>query len=201
MVKIYVGDDKEPFCVHKQIIETSSDFFDKALNGQFAEKDGLFRLPSQESKSFGLYIQWLYSKDLHHAMKAEGIDIRTGDDTRPSYGRLLQLYSLGDVIQDSEFQNATLDAMIAIASRTGLFPIYTAFIKCVFETLPPNSTLNKYLVDMWVYFRFAEWTNRESIDLNAYPQEFWIEVTKGLINDPGQYDPNRDRHDCLLTIT
>lgn len=57
MVKIYVSGDQEPYCIHKQIIETSSDFVDKALNGRFAEKDGVVRLPIHGSKAFGLYTQ------------------------------------------------------------------------------------------------------------------------------------------------
>lgn len=89
--------------------------------------------------------------------------------------------------------NATLDGVIEIGRRTMVFPAHIAFVRLVFQKLPLNSLLIKFLIDAWVFFRPTEWTKADTIDKTAYPQNFWIIVMEGLINDPGQNDPNRDR--------
>lgn len=71
MIQVYVGDDDQPHCVHRGLVSASSDFFQKALNGNFQKKNDVVRLPEQDSTVFAPYVQWLYSKCLDYEMKAE----------------------------------------------------------------------------------------------------------------------------------
>lgn len=60
MVTVFVGDDAEPYTVHRDLITATSDFFSKALTGEFQERGGEVRLPDHKSEHFSCYVQWLY---------------------------------------------------------------------------------------------------------------------------------------------
>jgi hypothetical protein len=201
MIQVFVGDDEEPHCVHRDLISASSDFFQKALNGDFQEKDGIVRLSNQDSTLFALYVQWLYSKCLNHELGAqEQAELVSEDDDKDEkkllilgghYKRLIKLYILGDVLQDEEFQNTTMDAILKLFRSSTSYPIDDVNATIVLENLPPRSPLRKLLVDCWVYVREATWYKDSDMDLRSYPSDFWVEVAEGLITHeegrPGTY--------------
>ncbi|RDI81886.1 hypothetical protein Vi05172_g8012 [Venturia inaequalis] len=192
MTQIFVGGDREPHCVHRDLISASSDFFKRALCGSFKEKNGIVRLREESSDDFAVYVAWLYSGRLNYPPKVENSDDKNDDyDSvlRDYYQKLLELHIMGDTIQDEEFQNATTDAIIELASSSQRPPLHESFARSAMTYLPLTSSLRKYLVDCWVYFREPCWYEDGSVTLGEYPAGFWIEVAKGLTNQTKKLTP------------
>lgn len=173
MATIYVGDQVEPFIVHHALITASSDYFAKALNGQFKEKDGIVRLEGQDPATFTLYVQWLYS-----ASAFMGVGCRT----------CLDQHILGNYIQDRGYKNALNDKLIDHLARKKQFPI--ALAQQAWESLPESSPFLTLLVDIWVHTRNASWYHEtdgswRSGDVTNGPMEMWRRVALGLVNTAG----------------
>ncbi|KAH0369721.1 hypothetical protein KCU65_g3162, partial [Aureobasidium melanogenum] len=61
MITVYVGPENKEFGVHKALICSKSTFFDKALNGQFAEASmRIVRLEHISVTLFSIFVSWLY---------------------------------------------------------------------------------------------------------------------------------------------
>jgi hypothetical protein len=144
------------------------------LNREFREKDGVVRLPSQNSEHFASYVQWLYSGVLYCQIKSDAGVVQIS----PEFARLFDMYILGDEIQDESFQNAIIDSIIELVEFSNQLPIRSPDISHIFDNLPPMSPLRKLLVDLCVYLCDSKWL--ENVNFERYPKEFWFEVTKGL---------------------
>jgi len=55
---------KESFYVLPSLISSSSDFFRKALNGNFKEKNGIVHFPAEKPKIVESYLEWLYTREV-----------------------------------------------------------------------------------------------------------------------------------------
>jgi hypothetical protein len=66
MVKIYVGQDKESWVLHQEVICERSEFFRKAFTGGFheSEKKEIY-LEEEDPRMFGHFVNWLYGKKLY----------------------------------------------------------------------------------------------------------------------------------------
>jgi hypothetical protein len=61
VVSIYVGPNRKHYVVHKQLLTSQSDYFDKALNGRFKEaEEGKIHLEEDDPAAVELLIGWLY---------------------------------------------------------------------------------------------------------------------------------------------
>jgi hypothetical protein len=105
---IHVGEQAESFIVHRDLITASSDFFAKALTGEFKEKDSIVRLEGHETSHFATYFQWLNSGQ---------------SSNEHDFDVLSKLYALGYFIQDRHFRNATIDKLIGDTVRKRIYPI------------------------------------------------------------------------------
>jgi hypothetical protein len=57
VVSIYVGPDRKHYVVHKQLLTSQSDYFDKALNGNFKEaEENKIHLEEDDPAAIGLMI-------------------------------------------------------------------------------------------------------------------------------------------------
>jgi hypothetical protein len=63
MVRVEVGSGTgmQAFNVHKNLLSQASEYFDRALNGNFKESEGVFRLPHHRPEVFEVVYQWLYT--------------------------------------------------------------------------------------------------------------------------------------------
>lgn len=103
MATIYVGD--QAFIVHHDLVTASSDYFSKALNGKFREKDSVVHLEDQGPATFASYVQWLYNNTV----------VTFGEQ----WGAHLDQYILGEYIQDRGYRNAAIDTFIELAVTSG----------------------------------------------------------------------------------
>ncbi|RDI81260.1 hypothetical protein Vi05172_g8740 [Venturia inaequalis] len=173
MATIYVGDQVEPFIVHHALITASSDYFAKALNGEFKEKDGIVRLEGQDPATFTLYVQCLYSGS---AVTGVG------------YPSFLDQCILGNYIQDRGYKNALNDKLIDHVAKMNRLPTHLA--QRAWESLPESSPFLTLLVDFWVHAGNASWYQEtdgswKSGDVTDGPIKMWRRVALGLVNTAG----------------
>lgn len=176
MCRVFVGDDTEPYTVHHDLITASSEFFNRALNGEFEEKNGDVKLPEHESSTFGVYSKWLYSDVISHPPGS--------DDTIAVY----KLYVLGDAIRDERFRNSVVDFLIKSVIVVRKFPVRSKGVVYVFENTPKSSKLRKLLIDFWAYCGHAQWFEKDACQGadGQYPSEYLYEVLKASSSIPGE---------------
>lgn len=135
MVTVFVGDDAEPYTVHRDLITATSYFFSKALTGEFQERGGEVRLPDHKSEHFSCYVQWLYEGQFENTKGANS-------------SLSLDLLLLGSYLQDRHFGNGVTDNLINQMKLTGRCPGGLALK--LYPDLPAASPIRKLLVDTWV---------------------------------------------------
>ncbi|QDS72541.1 hypothetical protein FKW77_000389 [Venturia effusa] len=171
IVTVLAGTDQEKFFVHYDLIAASSDFFAKALDGEFKEKDGVVRLEKVTAPNFSHYIQWLYD---------DKFDV--GDK---NFTVLLNLVILGNFLQDRLFGIAATNYIIGKVLEINCIP--TALAEVAFSNLPPSHPFLNLLVDFWVYAGGPKWFSAldrgDSLknDVKVGPADFWARVAKGLM--------------------
>jgi hypothetical protein len=65
-VEVGTGQEMQAFTIHKNLLSQASEYFDRALNGNFIESYGLIRLPRHAPEAFELVYQWLYTGQKSH---------------------------------------------------------------------------------------------------------------------------------------
>ena len=65
IVTVYIGPREKRYSVHKALLTSQSEYFEKALNGKFKEADEqTIRLPEDSPDAFDLLIGWLYQNQI-----------------------------------------------------------------------------------------------------------------------------------------
>ncbi|OBT49086.1 hypothetical protein VE00_00116 [Pseudogymnoascus sp. WSF 3629] len=65
IVTVYVGPREKRYSIHKALLTSQSEYFEKALNGKFKEADEqTIRLPEDSPDAFDLLIGWLYQNQI-----------------------------------------------------------------------------------------------------------------------------------------
>lgn len=125
------------------------------------------------------------------------------ETTGRNFSQLLKFYIMGDVLQDQEFQNSCMDAILRICQSERKYPVHHPFVLRVFDNLPSTSPMMKFMVDTWVWARAIGWYKDGIYAAYAasYPSEFWLDVAKGLTLNHREtrkhgYDP-WDLNPCL----
>lgn len=168
MAKVFVGNDTtEPFLVYLDVLTTTSDFFRKALTGEFKEKDGIVCLADKSPVIFSRYMGWLYNRKLP-------MDLGWTDH--------LNVYVFGVFVQDNKFCNAVIDGFIKATKDKRKYP--SSLAGRSYLKLPPSSPFLKLLVDFWVHnsINTCGWFmgDTASSDRTDGPAEFWLAVAHGL---------------------
>lgn len=182
-----VGEDEQKFVVHKNIICKSSDFFRSACSGEWLEaQEKTVRLPERDPISFGVYLGWLYTSEI------DARDENVGDVSTPGLtysadmpdgeydaliGRLIDVYSLGDMLQDDGFRNAVVDDIIRFSEATNSLPS-GLWIHGIWDLVPRRSKLARLLVDYYAadYTCFSE-------DVEKIPESFVREIAKVCVEE------------------
>lgn len=98
VVRLVVGEECELITVHKRLICSSSDFFEKAFNGGFKEaKENEIKPPEDKPTTVQVYVRWLYTKILPRS----GFDFTMVD--------YLELYYFAAKICCTELKDITMD--------------------------------------------------------------------------------------------
>jgi hypothetical protein len=104
IVQLVVGSDRKIFSVHKKLLCSVSEFFDKALNGSFAEaSSNRMELPEDTPSILSMFTSWLYTRDLKFD--------RYKCDQHLGVTTLIDLYVLADAKRCNALKNKVMDTL------------------------------------------------------------------------------------------
>ncbi|PMD18101.1 hypothetical protein NA56DRAFT_258582 [Hyaloscypha hepaticicola] len=130
IVQLVVGSDRKIFSVHKKLLCSVSEFFDKALTGRFAEaSSNQMDLPEDHPAIVSMFISWLYTEDLKFDMYE--CDENSGVTT------LIDLYVFADAKRCNALKNAAMDTLQDGLYRSHLF-LCLSHVELVFEKTCTN---------------------------------------------------------------
>ena len=162
MITILVGEEEHPFTVHKDMLCAKSKFFKAACSKVWASgREKIVRQPEGMPGDFQIYVEWVYNSK---------ISLDT-DDVNKQQNTLMDLYILGDVLDDYQLRNATLKRLIA-NTQNGL-RLNSEQLHKVYEFTMAGSPLRKFLVH-WVLMTFEHDDIKAHIARN--PAEFVQEL-------------------------
>lgn len=159
-----VRKSEKKFTVDKEILRKSSPFFDAACKRDWKEgEEGVVRLTLVEPLYFRVYANWVYgvgldpgtvdAKDIMDAVGFGWWD-KSLDEREKGYVKLwllIALYIAGDVLGDTKFQDAVLDALLPrVRDNTrGLDP---HAISMAWERTVEGCTLRRLILDALVIY-------------------------------------------------
>ena len=166
------------FSVHENLIRLSSPFFEAALSRDWKEsQEKIVKLPGCNAHAFRIYVQWLYTGQLHTKLQ---FNHTSPNDGQWEWANLVKAYLLGDYLQDIDFKDTIMDAMIDWANE--------ATREC--SDAPPHSSVEVYQHTRdgsplrKVTLDFTTWrlTNNFPVSMNEYqfPSDFLTAVVTSL---------------------
>ncbi|GAB7324627.1 hypothetical protein MBLNU13_g08512t1 [Cladosporium sp. NU13] len=136
-ISVLVDSEERRFVVHKDVICATSKFFKAACSASWKEgQEGIVRLPTVKPSVFEMYVDWLYFSEI--ASKV------TGSLTGP----LIDLFLLGDMVDDRNLRNKVMDALQANNRKTLASPT-TIEICRIWENTSERSMLRKWAFDLY----------------------------------------------------
>jgi hypothetical protein len=163
MISFLVGVEEKLFTVHKDLICASSKFFKAACSQRWAEgKEKEVRLPEVLPQDFQRYLAWLYSKQLQTASK---------DGQAVVWDATVDMYILGDVLDDMRLRNAAIGLLFALDYSVTL-PGYSQ-IQRLWRQTPDTSFLRELCVEKFV-IHVQSGSFVKMID--EFPEEFVREI-------------------------
>ncbi|KAF2122087.1 hypothetical protein BDV96DRAFT_640152 [Lophiotrema nucula] len=184
-IEVRVGDEAsaQSFYVHQDLICASSEFFERALNGDWQEaEDKCVKLPDDEPKVFENYINWLYTGKIPIKCTTIPKGSRMSREVENEYTALCELFVFCEKLQDTKGKNASTKALYqgCLEERTGTlyFPLSPA-INVVYNGTPCTSPLRALLRDGFVNRSAPHWFK----DGDDYCKEFLYDVVVGMATD------------------
>ncbi|KAF2028831.1 hypothetical protein EK21DRAFT_113524 [Setomelanomma holmii] len=112
VIAVRVGPEPKhtDFSVHENLIRLSSPFFEAALGRDWKEaKERIGKLPDCNAHAFRVYTHWIYTGQLNTKLQ---FDQSSPTDGQWEWANLVKAYLLGDYLQDIDFKDTVMDAMI-----------------------------------------------------------------------------------------
>ncbi|KAH7085250.1 hypothetical protein BKA63DRAFT_13643 [Paraphoma chrysanthemicola] len=153
MLIVVVG--KEPnekrFLVHEGFVCARSAFFQRAMNGPWAERDErIIKLPEDDPEVFAIYVNFVYTNTVATGPLERPIHRATA---RTEYMLLSKLYVLCEKLCDIAAKNAVLQAIRAVSSEvTDSGEMYIAnlsAVQIIYAGTPKGSLGRRLMADMW----------------------------------------------------
>lgn len=139
----------------------------------------IFALPEHDVEAFQVYMNWLYSKRL---------PVKSEDPLDDEYLLIAKMIVLGDRLQDLDFQDAAVDAILDKSrSSTMNGQAIAPTVNYVYENTLEDSKARKLLVDFYVCRGNEDWL-RDSDGLRDLPAEFISDLAIALLQRRGKPD-------------
>ncbi|EPE31712.1 POZ [Glarea lozoyensis ATCC 20868] len=136
MVDIYIGEEKTHFRVHKSILCTKIEYFERMFNSSFAESSGFASFPEDDPTCFDVLLEWVYSGSLRN--------LAPGDKSKPRLWNPYQLFSLVDRMMIQGLKDGIMDAWISHDKADDALPgIHDATE--IYAKTPAGSGPRKYM--------------------------------------------------------
>ena len=174
-----VGKEEKTYYLHHSVGKTS-DFLTSAIidNGEETGTEKI-KLPHVDTKSFDLYVHWLYTgtlllTDLGKAPVDKMADHKPFADKR--YARLMHLYVLAHDILDRAFQNVLITARLETYSQAGdIWPGISA-IKILWDRTPTGCMMKRLILRFWAH-RLSSSTQSSY----SMPHEFAVDLLHEMV--------------------
>jgi hypothetical protein len=169
-----------PFSVHEKLICASSDFFRNAMARDWKEsKQRSIHLKDDDADTFELYLHWLYRGTLPVRINEPGL---VGNS---EYLQMAKAYVLGDKLQDGDFKDVIIDAIIdkckSIASDgRNWFPVGPV-LRCIYDNTPTSSKARRLLVDIYVHDGSGDWLS-DWVKQDDIPKDFLLDIAMAFLN-------------------
>lgn len=155
-VLLLVGDDEENMLVHSRYVAECSEFFKAALKTEWKEgQTRVVKLPEECPVIMEVYLDFVYKRTLPTSPVTTAFRQAHNATLHAAYGRLIDLYLLGDRLLDNSIRNAVSEEIIRIASLAAFpnasFPSATYVNKIYANTLA-SSPVRRLLVDLHVSY-------------------------------------------------
>ena len=147
-----VGHDKDEFTIHEDNITSSSEFFKKAMSGDWKEKEARqVELPDTTSRAFEIYVKWLYTGLFYIT---EHGDINAKSECKDGVVRDSELnnwaecYALAGFVCDDDFRDALIDGAIDRMHTDDAY--YLTLAKEIYLHTAPKSLHREFAIDCTV---------------------------------------------------
>jgi hypothetical protein len=180
IITVLVGSEEHRFRVHKDVICAKSKFFRAACSDRWLEgQEKIVRLPEARSKlAFQMYVDWTYidELDIDRGMS------RTAQSRFMS--KLIELYLIGDVLDDLKLRNKTLGLLNAQICQGDL---HLGINHCVliWDHTTSSSFLWKWAVDAIVATMDPI---AFEISSDRWPTDLSVQIAIKLMNQNGDID-------------
>ena len=151
MATVIVGDGKKQrkFSIHKHLLAQASDYFDRALNGEFATSAGTIKLTHHCPVAFEAVYQWLYSgQEVLISQLTRLLDFPSHyKDTADHHSLIwLRLYRLADetLITDLKLHAYQMLTKTGKGADGGVRTPTVEFVKELFDPDMPQPVLQEY---------------------------------------------------------
>jgi hypothetical protein len=165
IVQVFVGSKRELFQVHKKLICSVSEFFDKAFKGGFAEaSENQMELPEDNPDIFAMFVAWLYKGELYFEWDQV--------DGSKALAELIDLYLFADAKCSNRFKNVVMDTL-----QDGMDDEELGFeqshLKRIFDGTcsPTEAPIRRFCVAYITYCLHRGWDEAEDVSdfFRSYP--------------------------------
>jgi hypothetical protein len=180
-IEVFVGlEPPTPFSVHEKLICASSDFFRNAMARDWKEsKQRSIHLKDDDADTFELYLHWLYRGTLPVRINEPGL---VGNS---EYLQMAKAYVLGDKLQDGDFKDVIIDAIIdkckSIASDGHKWSPVGPVLRCIYDNTPTSSKARRLLVDIYVHNGSGDWLS-DWVKQDDIPKDFLLDIAMAFLN-------------------
>jgi len=158
IVTLYVGQDRNAFHVHLDLLYMASPVFKAAFFGSFKESDDCsMSLPEDEICSIDRFVQWLYTK----RYELDGCATRQEWNSR--FYQMAKLNTFADKYGTVALKNTIVDEVFMSArGNTEKFMPPICVINYVFAHTDENSSFRKLMVAWYAWRVKVSWYTEES---------------------------------------
>jgi hypothetical protein len=170
-----VGEEGVEYKVHETLLSERSEFFASASKAEWKEgQEHRVPLPDDTPSIVDLYVQWTYSGKIlsrKTPVEEEGADEQERKN-ESAFDLLIGGFVFGEKIQDGNFKDAVLDALVhtvTTPNEKGVCWYPTkSWVDQAYVGTPEGSPIRRLLVDMYTYHGKADWLDgQKNVDFLA----------------------------------
>lgn len=193
MVAIKLQDtnpDSMTLYAHEDVLTRSSEVLQSLLQDstkQSKQQQDEIPLKDAEAKSLNIYINWLYTGNIHAGHRKDELPSKTSPEDYTGLSRLVKCYLLGVRLQDPHFQDAILDAivtLVCVGKEQGktMLGLIMQRVKHHYIQLPVGSKARRLFVHLFAHF--GDWRLLDKNDPRAFLFETSEVIKRGAADDP-----------------
>lgn len=155
LISIVPDGNEKAFTVSKHILCQTSDYFVKALDGNFKEaNEKVLRLPGWNSDVVELFISWAYKPFLpdYRYLCEPTLENRTTLETSDTQKLLMRLWTFADAHLIPKLQDAAITKLVDVAAANA---VDSEVVRFGYSTSAKGSKLRKFIIDQARYDYFV----------------------------------------------